>query len=367
MNQEAFTRHEIIDRQQQGLVAGIFAHPAGWSAESSVYWNYQNTNLPAVIYARVASPQGSETLEFLPLETFSWTEPEMGMYMRGQNVGGVVNLPPMSGVDALVHLITPKYRGNRPQMRIVAANAEPTVVQPPPQIPPQNVHAQNAVVRIEYAENGSMMTEEFHTKHILTQFPPFNNGFGMTYFTAWSLTDLCCFRALKEEFEAARDTFFEIRATFQTNPQWVQLANQFSQMSLQTSKQIGDDMIQSGWERLRMNGERIREDSARGWQYIERQQQRINESYNTPPASSGSNSNSERSEYGSHEAFIDSIYGRETVENPENSANTKVEGYHDHVWRDEFGNLVQSDDPNFDPNVGSHINWTRARKRKIGD
>lgn len=367
-NQENLTRYAIIDHQQQGIVVGTFEHPAGWHTESNVYWNYQNSSLPSVFFARTVNRENPEIFEFLPMESFSWTEPETAFYGRGQNVCGVINLPPMSGVDALVQLIIPKYRGRRPELRIIEAGAEPTEVKPPPQIPPQNVSGQKVWVKIEFTENGRMMEEEFRCMHTVCHLPPINNGWGMTYFTGWSLTDLCCFRAEGGQFEKVQETFLKIQTSFQINPQWTQLNNQISQSLAQNSQQMANDSIRAGWEIQRINAEGSRQFMANNQAYIERQQQRIEQSYNTPPPSMPSSSpSSNESEYTSHEAFIDSIREEQSVYNPENSANEKISGHHDYVWKDQFGNLQGTNDPNYDPNSGSNREWTVARKKRIGD
>ncbi len=363
-NQAEFTRHAIVDQQQQGIVSGTFDHPASWQAESRVFWNYQHTSLPAAAYSRVVSPENSAMLEFLPMESFSWTEPETGFYARGQNVGGAVNLPPMSGVDALIQLVIPKYRGDRQGLRIIETNAEPAAVNPPPQV--QNAFAHKVCVKIEYSENGRIFEEEFHAKHVVSQFPPMNSGWGMTYFTGWSLTDFCCFRAERGQFDALREIFLKIHASLEINPQWVSLVNRVSQMLLQNSKQMADESIQGGWEMLRMNGQRIQETATRNQAYIDGQWDRINNSYNTPPPVS-STSTAKESEYTSHEAFIDTVREEESIYNPENTANEKVSGHHDHIWKDEFGNTFGTNDPNYDPNRDSNRNWTEARKKRIGD
>lgn len=367
-NQSDFARHQVVDQQQQGIVAAAFNHPADWRAMSQIYWNYNHSTLPAVFHAGAMSARETAALEFLPMENFSWTEPEMGLYGRGQNVGGTVNLPPMSGTDALVHLIIPKYRGNREGLRIVGAGSEPTAVNPPAGISPQAVVANKARVKIEYSENGRVMEEEFCATHMIVQFPPVNNGWSTSYFTAWSLTSLCCFRAPAERFDALRETFLKIESSLEINPQWVQLVNQVSQMLLQNSKQIGDQLIDNGWKWIDMKGREIEETSARNWGQINRKWDEINERYKAPPPSFDPyGSTSDDSEYGSHEAFVDMIRDETTIHNPADPYNTKVSGNPEFVWVNELGKTHSTDDPNYDPNVGSNHTWTLAPKRRIGD
>ena len=124
--QEDFVQHDVVDQQHQGIVAYTFQHPSSWQAESRVVWNYQYHFVPLMTIGRVVSPNGLEMFEFLPSEQFTWTEPNYGYYQPGQNQEGIVHMPPMSGIDALVRLIIPKYRGNCQGLRIVGANPVPT-------------------------------------------------------------------------------------------------------------------------------------------------------------------------------------------------------------------------------------------------
>lgn len=367
-NQSDFARHTIVDQQQQGIPAAAFMHPSDWQAQSQVYWNQNHSTFPAAFYAAVMSARDSAVLEFLPMESFSWTEPEMGMYGRGQNVGGVVNLPPMPGTDALVHWIIPKYRGDRQGLRIVGVDAAPTSVNPPAGISPQAVTANKVRVRIEYTENGRTLEEEFRATHIITQFPPMNNGWSMSYFTAWSLTDLCCFRAPSERFEALGETFSKIEASLEINPQWVQMVNQAAQTLLRNEKQIGDQLIENGWNQIAMKDREMQETRQRNWGQINNNWNEINDRYRTPPPSYDPyQSSSNDSEYGSHEAAIDMIREERTIHNPADPYNTKVSGYDEYIWTNESGKIQTSNDPNYDPNVGSNHTWTPARKRRIGD
>ena len=71
-------------------------------------------------------------------------------------------MPPMSGIDALVRLIIPKYRGNCQGLRIVGANPVPNLVQMinATEIKQINLY-QGAMARIEYVEQGRAIEEEF--------------------------------------------------------------------------------------------------------------------------------------------------------------------------------------------------------------
>lgn len=224
-----FVQHDIIDQQQQGIVAGHFEYPADWEAESNVFWNYQNTSLPVVSYVRIANPENSETFEFLPMEGFSWT----------------ANLPSMSGVNALVHLIIPKYRGNRQNLRIIKTGSKPISAK-------DSSQTHKVSVKIEYSEDERMMEEEFHALHSICGLP-INNGWGTTYLTGWNLTEVCCFRAECGQLENIRRTFLRIRSSLKSNPQWIKLSNQISQTLLQNSQYMANVSVGFGLEKIQIN------------------------------------------------------------------------------------------------------------------
>lgn len=364
---ENFVSYQMIDRQQQGIVAGTFEHPAGWQAGCNILWNYQNSNSPVSVNAWAINPNKFEMFAFLPMQSFVWTEPETGRHFRGQNLGGLVNLPPMPPNDAVVHCLIPAYCGNRENFKIGEISVEPITNRPPdPRF--QSIFFHQISVKVEYAENGLQVEEEFQCFHQVAQFPPMPGFYGVTQTTGWSLAEICSFRTEKGRLDEVRETFLKIKSSLKTNPQWAQSIQQVAQMLLQNSKQEGDAIINRGWQNLDLNQQRINETSARNQAYIDGQQRRIDAMPTTPPPSMDFNSNSSGSEYSSHDAFIDGIREEHSIYNSENTANEKVSIHDgDYIWKNERGDVQTSNDPNYDPNTGSNWNWIQAQKKKIGD
>lgn len=366
MNQTNFVAYQMIDRQQ-GAIAGVFEHPADWQAGSNILWNFQNSNSPVSLNAWSVNPVKFEMFAFLPTQSFSWTEPETGMYFRGQNVGGLINLPPMSPEDAVNHWLIPSFCGNKEGLKIIALNVEP-INDRPADRRFQSVSQHQILVRIEYAENGLQVEEEFQSVHSIRQFPPMPGLFGATYFTSWALEELCSFRTEKNKLEPMRETFLKIKSSLQINPQWIQAIQQSAQMLTQNSKQQGDMLINQGWENLRLNQQRINETANRNRDYIKQQQERIDAMPTAAPPSMNFNSGSNNTEYSSSDAFIDAMREEHSISNPENTANEKVSIHDgDYIWKNERGDVQTTNNPNYDPNIGSNWNWTPVQKKKTGD
>ncbi|HYO63851.1 MAG TPA: hypothetical protein VER08_09490 [Pyrinomonadaceae bacterium] len=370
---ENFVRHDVIDQQHQGVVAYTFEHPVGWQAESRVVWNYQHLHFPVVSFARVTNPGTPEAFEFLPSEIFLWQEPNYAGYQPGQNQWGTIHMPPMSGTEALVRLIVPKYRGTCQSVSIMDAGPVPNLVQKlnADEIKQPHLH-QGAMARVEYLEQGRVVEEEFYVCHF--QHPPLAGG-GMAVYS-WGLSRLFSFRAERGRLDALKDVLWKIASSVRFNPRWQQgaeqmikqLAGQANQLS-QNSVQAGWDSINAGWERLRVAGAQSRQFIANNQAYVDRQQERLQNDWHLRPlnTSSDNTSSGQSGEYTSHEAFVDTMREEESIYNPNAPHNEKVGGYHDYIWTDQTGNVQATDDPNYDPNTNSNHTWTLARKKRIGD
>lgn len=363
-NSEQFVQYQMID-QQQGIVAGAFEHPAGWQAGCNILWNYQNSSSPVSVSAWAINPNKFEMFAFLPMQSFSWSEPDSGFGYIGQNMGGLIKMPPMSPEDAVRNWLIPTFCGNRESFNLVGINVE-QITDRPPDLRFQSMFLHQVSVRVEYAENGLQVEEEFQCLHQVMQFPPMTGLYGMTQMTGWSLAEFCSFRTEKGRLDEMRETFLKIKSSLEYNPQWQHSIQPVAQTLINNSKQEGDAIIDGGWERLRENQQRINETNTRNQNYIDQQQRRIDAMPTTPPSSM--NFNSGDSGYDSNDAFIDGIREEHSIYNPENPANEKVSIHDgDYIWTNERGDVQTSNDPDYDPNPGSNWNWTPAQKKKIGD
>jgi hypothetical protein len=347
---QPLARHPIVDAQHQGMTVATFEHPPGWQAQSRVVWNFQHTSLPVWVHAATYNPGGTEALEFLPVEAFYWLEPNYGFDAPGQSKYGMTCMPPMSAADAMTRLVVPKYRGACQNLRVVG-------VQPVPDLPQAlgdpallQSPSESVGVRIEYQANGQAFEEEFYGVKTQNQ-----AAGGMSVQINWGFARLFCFRAARGHLEAARPTLWQIARSTRPNPQWQALDAQVVQ---QLNAQHGA-MI-DGW-RAKLQGEAQFQEQLKGYYQEQRDRQ-----------SAGVARGIEQDRLRRQEADA-ALSGQErwrnelggvTAYHDPNSAEGNVL-YHPSgdvaVFMNERGEVVGSQDPTFDPSIGSTHTWQRLR------
>jgi hypothetical protein len=334
---EQFIRHEFIDEEHQGMVVASFEHPRQWQAHSYVSWNYDNVSVPAISGALTLNPNGTESLEFLPMAAFFWLEPNF-MYTPGQSVMGQLCLPPMRAGDALLQQVIPKYRGDRENLRIVRAEAVPNLAQNLKADELNGIPNEGVKARIEYTEDGQMFEEEFYA---CAYWQPPNGGQ-----INWGLARLACFRTARGELEASRQTFWRILTSLRANPQWQQLHSQISQQIFSGFKQMHAGFRQKIKDETEWAG-KLRD---------ERKRQAEQQS---------------AEKYTRHEAMGDILRGQTAYDDPNSEYGNPhyVQGSPLHVWTDNNGNWIESYTESYNPNLDPTVdgNWVEARERKVGE
>ncbi|HEU4597705.1 MAG TPA: hypothetical protein VFS10_21440 [Pyrinomonadaceae bacterium] len=215
-----FVTHHIIDEYHQGMIAATFEHPPGWRAQSQLVWNFQDTAHALQVYALAFDPNGVEACAFMPVESCFWLQPSF-FYTPGQKHRGQTYLPPMSAPDALTQFAIPKYRGDRWNLRIVFLQPVPNMAQMLGINWLMGVRNEGVMARLEYEENGQQFEEDFYA--CVMWHPPIGEQ------TNWALAKLFSLRAARGQLDASRQELWRVATSWQTNPQWVQLAEQVQQ------------------------------------------------------------------------------------------------------------------------------------------
>jgi hypothetical protein len=351
-----FAVHEVIDEPHQGMLVGTFEHPREWQAFSDVFWNYDDVSLPMNFRATTFNPNGTETLEFLPLAGFFWLEPNF-MYAPGQEFRGQVCLPPMRAEDALLQQAIPKYRGGRQNLRIVQANTVPNLAQLLNADELNGVPNEGVMARLAYVENGQAFEEEFYACCYWQ--PPAGGQIN------WGLARLACFRAARGQLDAARQTFWRILTSWRKNPQWQQLYNQISQQIFNGFKQM-----HAGF-RARIHSDS--EWAAKMAQYRQgqrdQQQTRLNDMF----AADERKRQQERetqTPYSRADAVGDILRGQTAYDDPASEYGNPhyAQGSPKKVWTDKNGHWIESESEEYNPNLDPEVNgdWVEVRERKLG-
>lgn len=362
MNQNQFTTYRIVDNYHHGMTITTLEIPQTWQAQSQVNWNYQHLSFPVTAWATIYNPNGLEAIETFPVDAFCWVEPDYGLYRQGQNNLGQIYMRPMSAQDTMMNWVLPKYRGNRLNLRVVG-------IKPMAELPQiinfnlANAQIESIAVKIEYAENDKIIEEEIYGVKTAQQPPPVYGAGGMMVQTNWGFARLFSFRAEKGRIDENRALFWRIVKSAKSNPQWEQMYAQIlQQMQIQFNQ-----YIQAGYDQINAATQMSRQISAQNDAWLNQQTQK-RESDGQAWEHNRRQENEAWGKYTNNDAFGDMMMGRETYADPDsNLGEAQIDGYHDYVWTNKQEEYIPTDDPNFDPNIGSNQDWVLLKKKKVGD
>ena len=341
-----WTLHQVVDRQQGGMVAAAFEHPAGWQAQSQVVWNYQHMNFPLTSAATVHDPNGPDACDFLPAEAFFWLEPGYGLYRPGAFLMGQTCLKPIPALDAMRSWVIPKHRGRAPGL--VVRNLLPLSGLPEMLgIDAGSDRIEAVRADLEY-DGPAGRVEEAWFGVARWQRVPYHGPMGTMIQTNWGFEHLFCFRSALGGLSDAK-RFFRIVTSRRINPAWEQVC---ARVLAQIQQQF-NQMIAAGYSQIQAAGMLSRTISANNDAFLAGLEQQRSAARH---ASSGAGSSSSPSSDG----FSEYLRGVETLEDPQygTSQQDYNQRYH---WTDGFGNYQHSNDPFFNPNIGGTGDWTLMR------
>lgn len=335
-------KYSCIDREGIGIEAFSLLMPSDWTFDGGIRWVLDNPGMPAVAAFTVKGPNGRDAFEVFPNQAMFWTNNPMllATFPVGSRYFGAEVRPVADPMQALTEIVLPRFRGNALGLKIVSRENLPELAQALGAGAPQpgvQTFADAAKIRIEYTEGGVLMEEE-----IFAVVEGFSFGFqtmqGMITNTNWYADYIFSFKARKGELDANAPMFRTMANSFKVNPVWfnkysqtveyliqaqirnIQSIGELSRIISQTSNEISDSMMQS---------------------YENRQQvyDRISENF---------------SEY---------VRGTEHYTNPIEGREVELPGGYNHAWTNAGGEYILTDNPNYNPNVGSNQNWQELPKK----
>ncbi len=354
--------HAIVD-QQHNLNAAAFNHPSTWQAQSWLQWNFAHATLPLKCGARAFDAQSGAVVEMLPDESFCWVEPFMGFAQPGQENGqGQITLAPMPAAETMARWVIPRYRGQARGLRLLNTNPMPLLAQNLGVAPRAGCAMEGVQARIEYEDGGTPFEEEFFGLQVRYDGIPSYGAAGTLMQYNWGFERLFSFRAPRGQLSAMRSTGWEIVRSLRLNPAWGRVYAQV----LQQLQQGFQGQMDAGYAQIEAAGRLSHQISANSDAFLASQEQGRQDAQRSDQARRASSASSNA--YSTSDAFSDTMMGRETVEDVNDpSGYSQHSGYHDHIWTNPQGETVYSDDPSYDPNVGSTTQWTEARKKQVGD
>lgn len=334
-------RVSYVDRQGIGTEAFSFLAPADWQLRGGVVWTLRSPAMPATVAFTVTSPDGACQLEAFPTGLYFWTNNPMVLqnFPPGSSYLGSEVRPPLGPVQTLQQIIIPAHRRGVAGMRVVEAKVLPELArqlgagQHAP--PGGRSGALGGKVRVQYQLGQRAFEEEFLCV-VETTAVGMPSLYGTIVNVNWLPSYVFSFKAPAGRLEAARPIFALMVRTFRINPRWFnkysQLINilvqnkirqinniaRVSRIISQTNDEISD-MVMSSWRRRNAVYDRLADQ------------------------------------------FSQTIRGVDEYYDPTAQQRVELPNGYQRAWTNGQGEYVLTDNPTFNPNVGSNQNWTALR------
>ncbi len=338
-----FKQYSCIDRQGTGGEAFSFLMPVDWVFDGGIIWFLDNPAMPATAAMKLTNPRGSEQFELFPNQAFWYTTNQQMLYIKpvGSRYFGCEVRPQMNAMQALHRVVLPRFRSDAGNLRVISEQEVPELAQiiKKTQQPQAGLRADaNAgKVRVEYTMNGKPMEEEIYAA-VESYTYPIQSWSGVVYNTNWTVDYIFSFKAEKGKLDEAAKIFQTIIYSFRVNPNWynkyTQLVNYLIQRQIQQIHSIGELS-----RMLAQTSDQIREDNMR--QYYEREaiHDKISEN------------------------FSDYIRGVDRYYDPNVGHQVELPTGYDNAWSNPLGEYIISDDPNYNPNIGSNLHWEQLERK----
>lgn len=332
-----------IDQQGIGIEAFRMLIPASWEFQGGIHWLMNNPGMPAVLSCCAYNPHGLEAFEIFPNISCYWTNNPMvlGMFPVGSLYFGNEVRPPAPALQVLHEMVIPRYRGRIPGLRAVAQEHLPDLPRAlragTPGDPSGITDADGARVRIRYRYGEHEVEEDVYGVVEITRVG-LPTMFGVHEMIFWMADYLFSFRALAGQLDSLSDTFTSIVRSFRLNPQWygrymqvsqfliqnqiqqIHNVGQLSRIISQTSSQISDMMMESYYRR-QDTMDRLATQFSQTIRGVDE--------------------------------YYDSFAGQ----------GVELPGGYRYAWGNALGEYIVTDDPNFNPNLGSNLTWERMERK----
>lgn len=334
---QKFYTYSYID-PMVGIELFRFLIPGDWKAEGAIKWEAVPA-LPARVNFRFYDTKSLSEFNLFPTQDYFWTDNQMFLYTNppGSLRFGTPVAQPIDLHTAFTRVIIPKFRGEVSDLELVEEKEVPELVKLAKGPPTQGVTAlaEAGKMRIEYNENGKEMEEEFYAavSQFIINLPGsyYSPGYYINY---WYIDLIFSFKAEKGRLDAQTKLFQTMLYSFKVNPQWyAKVANvkeQLAQMVIQNIQAVGR-MSQI----ITQASSEMREDQQRSWEY----RQEINDKI--------------------AQNFSDYVRGVDQYYDPFAEKRVELPTGYKNVYSNNLGEYILTDDPNYNPNVGSNLTWQK--------
>lgn len=323
-----FTRLSVKDPGINNIEAISFLIPAGWKAEGGVQW-FPDFSVLANLLMKVTDPQTGATIEFLPIQNFSWLTQMVVPMSPGTNYLGNILYQPVTDLAQFIQIFyIPGALRQLQNARIASSEDLPKVAVQVAQARGGQCTAKSGRIRYEYQADGQPWEEDVYVTLVYTP---------MQQMTLWSVASAYAFRAPKGQLNRLTPVMNTTINTQRLSPDWYGGYMYVQKLFLDRMNQ-GIRNARAISETITRNSEEIRRMFDDSYRQRSESQDRISRSY---------------SEY---------IRGVETYRNPYEDRPIQLPSGYANAWVNRSGEYILSPQSGFDPNIGSNTEWRRLEK-----
>jgi hypothetical protein len=281
-----------------------------------------------------------EAFEILPNMNFTWNDHPMTrmMFPVGSRYFGAEVRPLVSIQEAFRSFVLPRYRGSMPGLQILKEEPLPDL---PRQLRSEALTCGGAAdggrLRIRYRAPAGLVDEEIYG--VVESFRvPYPTMFGVTELVLWTIAYLFSFRTAASRLDAMENLFSVMINSFRLNPHWYaaykSLIQTLTQQQIQQIHHIGQIS-----QIISQTSEQIRQRNLNDWYARQETYDRLSTDWSR------------------------TIRGVDGYYDPHSEQVVELPGGYDQAWANNLGEYIISDDPNFNPNIGSNLHWESMQKQ----
>jgi hypothetical protein len=326
-----------VDTQGIGTKSFSLLIPSDWQFEGTVVWNLDNTLMPASAYIRTWNPNGNEEFDVFPNQAYFWTDNPLIQQTNpsGSTYFGATVSAPLGPIEALKEVVLPKFRSDAENLNVASEQLLPSMDQlfktgtdPASGI---SYSASSGKIRVEYSLNGVAMEDEMYCV-IQSINIPLQSIYGTTTSNNWYMSYLASFRAEKGQLDSESKLFQTIAYSCTIDKNWLNKYNQLVAYLIQNQiKQI--QSVGELSNMLAQMSDQISQENLQDWE----QRQSVNDQIVTN--------------------FCNQILEIQPYNNPIDGTTIDLPAGYNNAWVNGNGEYILADNPDFNPNIGSNLNW----------
>jgi len=334
----------LIDHEGTRLPAFTFLAPVGWQVESRVVWRNTPTD-PAVPYVRLMNGATGEEIGILPNLPLVWGPAIQTFHRQGDRyMGSEVHPPVGDAVRFIREILVPRVHPHLRQAKFVAAEYLPRLVEATRAKYPSSNQAQLSAgrARFEFEEGGRVMQQDVYAVVFVA-----NVQVGTTHSILWGAEENRYVKAPKGRLDKLFPVFqtvsFSFRPTMEFYNRRQQLVNIFLQMDAQRGRQTTESVMRTAESNpvlalskyIAQTNDQVTAGIRQSWEMKNAANDRIAQNWSQ------------------------AIRGVDGYTNPWTGYQTQLPAGYQEAWVSGTGEYVLSNDPRFDPNVGSTVTWRK--------